>query len=155
VREGWSCAANSDKDGALSSTLDLAALVRQLASRTAGAEANVQSDVRTLLLYGHLNLGEDDLVEAELEVQVGGGRRIDIETGLTVIEVKRDLRPKGVRDEAERQLAGYVRARTIALAQRYAGILTDGTEWRLYHLVDDELVNRRLSRRLKPLRMKS
>ena len=95
--------------------------------------------MRTLLLYGGLNLGEDDLVEAELEVQVGGGRRIDIETGLTAIEIKRDLRSTGVRDQAERQLAGYVRARTIALAQRYAGILTDGAEWRLYHLVDDEL----------------
>jgi len=113
--------------------------VRQLAGRAAGAEANVQADVRTLLLYGGLNLGEDDLVEAELEVQVGGGRRIDIETGLTAIEIKRDLRSAGVRDQAERQLAGYVRARSAALAQRYAGILTDGAEWRLYHLVDDEL----------------
>jgi hypothetical protein len=128
-----------ERTDALSPTLDLPALVRQLASRSAGAEANVQSDVRTLLLYGGLNLGEDDLVEAELEVQVGGGRRIDIETGLTVIEVKRDLRPTGVRDEAVKQLAGYVRARTTALAQSYAGILSDGTEWRLYHLVDDEL----------------
>jgi len=44
-----------------------------------------------------------------------------------------------VRDQAEKQLAGYVRARTAALAQRYAGILTDGAEWRLYHPVDDEL----------------
>ena len=65
-------AANLDKDDTLSSTLDLAALVRQLAGRAAGAEANVQADVRTLLLYGDLNLGENDLVEAELEVQVGG-----------------------------------------------------------------------------------
>jgi SAM-dependent methyltransferase len=99
----------------------------------------VQADVRTLLLYGGLNLAEGDLVEAELEVQVGGGRRIDIETGLTAIEIKRDLRSTGVREQAEKQLAGYVRARTAALAQRYAGILTDGAEWRLYHLVDDEL----------------
>jgi SAM-dependent methyltransferase len=99
----------------------------------------VQADVRTLLLYGGLNLGEHDLVEAELEVQVGGGRRIDIETGLTAIEIKRDLRSAGVRAQAEQQLAGYVRARTTTLAQRYAGILTDGAEWRLYHLADDEL----------------
>jgi len=129
----------STRNGTLSSTLDLAALVRQLAGRTAGAEANVQADVRTLLLYGGLNLGEVDLVEAELEVQVGGGRRIDIETGLTAIEIKRDLRSTGVSDQAEKQLAGYVRARTTALAQRYAGILTDGAEWRLYHVVEDEL----------------
>ena len=121
------------------SSLDISEIVRRLATRSTAAEANVQSDVRTLLLYGDLNLGEADLVEAELEVQVGGGRRIDIETGLTVIEVKRDLRPSGVRDEAVKQLAGYVRARTTALAQTYAGILTDGTEWRLYHLVDGEL----------------
>lgn len=99
----------------------------------------MQADVRTLLLYGGLNLGEHDLVEAELEVQVGGGRRIDIETGLTAIEIKRDLRSAGVRAQAEKQLAGYVRARTTTLAQRYAGILTDGAEWRLYHLADDEL----------------
>lgn len=95
-----STATTLTRTGTLSSNLDLTALVRQLASRTAGAEANVQADVRTLLLYGGLNLGEDDLVEAELEVQVGGGRRIDIETGLTAIEIKRDLRSTGVRDQA-------------------------------------------------------
>jgi hypothetical protein len=110
-----------------------------LASRSTTAEANVQADVRTLLLYGGLNLGEDDLVEVELEVQAGGGRRIDVEAGLTVIEVKRDLRLGGVRDEAARQLAGYVEARSTALTQRYVGILTDGTEWRLYHLVEEDL----------------
>jgi len=62
----------------------------------------VQADVRTLLLYGGLNLGEDDLVEAELEVQVGGGRRIDIETGLTAIETKRDLRSTGLASNLQR-----------------------------------------------------
>lgn len=120
-------------------TLDLSALARRLAARSQTAEANTQADIQTLLLYGGLNLGEGDLDIVELEAQVGGGRRIDIEVGLTVIEVKRDLRQHGVRDDAIKQLAGYVRDRTKALAQRYAGILTDGTEWRLYHLADDEL----------------
>lgn len=120
-------------------TLDLPALARRLATRSPQAEANKQADIQTLLLYGGLNLGEGDLDIVELEAQVGGGRRIDIEVGLTAIEVKRDLRQRGVRDEAERQLAGYVRDRTTALAQRYAGILTDGSEWRLYHLTDDAL----------------
>jgi SAM-dependent methyltransferase len=119
--------------------LDLPALARRLATRSPQAEANKQADIQTLLLYGGLNLGEGDLDIVELEAQVGGGRRIDIEVGLTAIEVKRDLRQHGVRDEAERQLAGYVRDRTTALAQRYAGILTDGSEWRLYHLTDDAL----------------
>jgi len=106
--------------------IDLPALVRRLASRSSGAEANAQSDIRTLLLYGGLNLGEDDLLEAELEVQVGGGRRVDIETGLTAIEVKRDLRSTGVRDQAEKQLAGYVRARRV----RMEAWLWSGSWWR-------------------------
>jgi hypothetical protein len=62
--------------------IDLPALVRGLASRASGAEANLQADVQTLLLYGGLNLDEDDL-RVELETQVGGGRRIDIETGFS------------------------------------------------------------------------
>jgi hypothetical protein len=96
--------------------VDLTALVRQIATRSVGAEANVQAHIQTLLLHGGLNLGEQDLVTVELEAQVGGGRRIDIEAGLTAIEVKRDLRSAGVREQAERQLAAYVRARTEALA---------------------------------------
>jgi len=116
--------------------IDISALARQLASRSLGAEANVQAHIQTLLLYGGLNLGEEDLVSVELEAQVGGGRRIDIEAGLTAIEVKRDLRRGGVRKDAEVQLAGYVADRSRQLAQRYTGILTDGAEWRLYHLVD-------------------
>jgi SAM-dependent methyltransferase len=119
--------------------VDLSALARELAGRSSGAEANVQAHIQTMLLYGGLNLGEDDLVTVELEAQVGGGRRIDIEAGLTAIEVKRDLRHRGVREEAEKQLAGYVRDRTSLLGQRYTGILTDGAEWRLYHLLDDKL----------------
>jgi len=119
--------------------MDTAALARRLATRSPQAEANKQADIQTLLLYGGLNLGEGDLNIVELEAQVGGGRRIDIEIGLTAIEVKRDLRQAGVREKAVEQLADYVRQRTEVLAQRYAGILTDGSEWRLYHLADDEL----------------
>lgn len=121
----------------MSPGIDLAELARRLAKRTNVAEANLQSDVRTLLLYGGLNLGERDLT-VELEVQAGGGRRIDIEIGLTVIETKRDLRSGGVREEAEKQLASYVRQRQKQLGQRYVGVLTDGADWRLYHLGPDD-----------------
>ena len=72
--------------------MDTVALARRLATRSPQAEANKQADIQTLLLYGGLNLGEGDLNIVELEAQVGGGRRIDIEIGLTAIEVKRDLR---------------------------------------------------------------
>ena len=119
--------------------LDLPALARRLASRNCGAEANIQGHIQTLLLYGGLNLGEDDLVTVEFEAQVSGGRRTDVEAGLTASEVKRDLRRGGAREEAEKQLAIYVRDRTRLLEQRYTGILTDGAAWHLYHLVDDEL----------------
>ena len=84
-----------------------------------------------MLLYGGLNL-DDPLVR--LETPAPGRRRVDIETGLTVIECKKDLSVGNVRAEAVEQLAGYVRDRTNELAQRYAGILTDGQEWSLYHL---------------------
>jgi hypothetical protein len=43
-----------------------------------------------------------------LEAAVGGGRRIDIEVGYTVIEVKKDLRAAGTKAEAIVQLTGYV-----------------------------------------------
>ncbi len=120
-------------------TVDLPALARRLASRSVGAEANVQADIQTLLLYGGLNLGEGDLQVVELEAQAGGGKRIDIEVGFTVIEVKRDLRQAKVREQAESQLAGYVKGRTATLGQRYVGVLTDGAEWHLYHLDGHEL----------------
>lgn len=130
----------SAKIAAVAKTVDLAALGRELASRSVGAEANVQAHIQTILLFGGLNLGEENLETVELEAQAGGGRRIDIEAGFTVIEVKRDLRVVGVRAQAEEQLAGYVRSRTKTLGQRYVGILTDGAEWLLFHLAGDDFV---------------
>ena len=94
----------------------------------------MQSDVRLFLLTAPLGLVDDDLEEVVLESPAGERRRIDVELGFTVIEVKRDLRVGNVRAEAVEQLAGYVRSRQETLKQRYVGILTDGAEWRLYHL---------------------
>jgi SAM-dependent methyltransferase len=131
----------NDHSTVATAKVSLPDLARRLAKRDAGAEANLQADVRTLLLYGGLNLGGDDLVEVELEAQVGGGRRIDIETGFTVIETKRNLRHENIRVEAEEQLAGYVRDRATQLGQRYVGILTDGADWRLYHLSSDDALH--------------
>ena len=53
-------------------------------------EADIQSDVRQLILTAPFDLDEAQVVS--LEAQVGDRRRIDIEVGCTVIEVKRDLR---------------------------------------------------------------
>jgi hypothetical protein len=112
--------------------IDLSALAAELADRTASrSEADVQSGIRSLLLYGGLNLDDP---EVRLETPAPGRRRVDIETGLTVVECKKDLSAGNVRAEAVEQLAGYVRDRTKELGQRYAGILSDGQEWALYHL---------------------
>lgn len=114
--------------------------VARLAARDAArTEADLQADIYLLLTTGGLNLQPDDV--ARLEVPTGDGtrRRIDVEIGSTVIEVKRDLRIAGVLGDAEQQLAGYVHAQTARLGVRYLGILTDGTEWRLYRLHDGSL----------------
>jgi hypothetical protein len=101
-------------------------------------EANVQSDLHALLLAAPLELEDNDL-EIVLEQQAGGRRRIDVEAGLCVFEVKRDLRRSNVRPEAEIQLAGYITSRTEAMNQRYVGVLTDGADWYLYHLAEGRL----------------
>jgi SAM-dependent methyltransferase len=110
-------------------------IVGRLADRKGVTEADIQSDVRALLLYGGLDLEEKDLVV--LEAQVGGGRRIDVEIGATAIEVKKSLASDDAHANAADQLAGYLRTRTAETGQRYAGILTDGVLWELYHLAAD------------------
>jgi SAM-dependent methyltransferase len=117
------------------STVDLRALVMRIATRTPGrSEATLQADIRTLLLAAPLSLAEHGVVDINLETPAGERRRIDIEAGFAVIEVKRDLRLGNIRHDAIAQLAGYVSRRISILGQRYVGILTDGTEWSLYHL---------------------
>lgn len=116
---------------------DLTPFVSTLAKRDSQrTEADIQAQVRQLLKDGPFGLQDNQI---GLEVQAGSRRRIDIEAGFTVIEVKRDLRVGNVREEAESQLSGYVEMRTRALGQRYVGVLTDGSEWRAYHLRDGVL----------------
>jgi len=126
--------------GVTAAAIDLDAVAVRLADRAPGrAEATVQSDVRLLLLAARLNLVAGELLDVVLEAPAGKLRRIDVEVGATVIEVKRDLRVGNVRSEAVNQLAGYVRQRVTQTGARYAGVLTDGAEWLLFHLDGDEL----------------
>lgn len=113
---------------------DLNSIVARLTARnSARSEADVQSDLKHLLLSAPLNLAEDNL-DVRLEPHVGGRRRIDIEVGLTVIEVKKDLRIGNVRSDAVVQLAGYVESRQAKYGCRYVGVLTDGVDWACYQL---------------------
>lgn len=109
-----------------------------MARDTTRTEADVQADVRQLILTAPFQLDEGDL-DISLEAQVGDRRRIDVEAGSTVVEVKKDLRKGKVKSEALEQLAGYVRKRINDTGRRYVGVLTDGAEWRCCHLVGDEL----------------
>ncbi|RWH97191.1 MAG: hypothetical protein EOQ89_26315 [Mesorhizobium sp.] len=66
-------------------------------------EAEIQADVRQFILDAPFELEEDDLSLVQLESQLGDRRRIDVEVGATVIEVKRDLRSERIRREAEQR----------------------------------------------------
>lgn len=115
--------------------------VARLASRDRSrTESDIQADIYLLLTSGLLNLGVNEVVRLESQVGDGTRRRLDVEVGHCVIEVKKDLNPSGILKDAEEQLFGYVRAQTERLQKRYVGILTDGTEWRLYRMGSDELV---------------
>lgn len=117
----------------------LESIVRRLVARDSHrTEADLQSDLKLFLTTANLDLSEEHL-EIRLESPVGKLRRIDIEVGSTVIEVKKDLRVGNVRSEALRQLAGYVCDRQTKFACRYVGVLTDGAEWICHHLVGAEL----------------
>ncbi len=116
--------------------------LRDIAGRLAAGsrgrtEADIQADVRGFLLDAPLELEGSDLTDVSLEAPAGGGRRIDIEAGNLVIEVKKSLASRVVLEAAQKQLAGYVRERTEELGQRYVGVLTDGRVWLLYHLLID------------------
>lgn len=117
--------------------VDLTAMLRRMAG-PARTEATLQSEIHTFLLSAGLNLGDDDVVT--LEAPSGEGKRIDIAVGNVCIEVKRQITEGTRRDEAIVQLGGYVADQTAALGRRYVGVLTDGSEWQLYHLGTDGLL---------------
>ncbi|MFN5854419.1 MAG: N-6 DNA methylase [Pseudanabaenaceae cyanobacterium] len=109
-------------------------IVKKLADREAKrTEADIQAGIRDLLLQASLDLDDEDL-DVMLESQLGDRRRIDIEIGSVVIEVKKDLRKGKVLADAMEQLSGYVKVRTQQTGQNYIGILSDGLEWRCFHL---------------------
>lgn len=108
----------------------------RLAAGSSGrTEADIQSDVRDFLIHADLDLTSGDLEDVALEVQAGAGRRIDVEAGCAVIEVKKSLGSPTVVDDATAQLSGYVKHRTEELGQRFVGVLTDGQRWMLHHLL--------------------
>ncbi|MEJ7831473.1 MAG: N-6 DNA methylase [Nocardioides sp.] len=117
-----------------------AGLMDRLVNKAGGvrSEATIQSDVRILLLDPELGLAEEHL-DVQLEAQVGRQRRIDVEVGCTVIEVKRSLSGPAAIAAAVEQLTDYVVTRSAEMGQRYVGILTDGKLWIAFHEVEGQL----------------
>ena len=105
----------------------LARIARRDAARS---EATLQADVRQLLLTAPLSLTAGDLANVDLETPVAVRRRIDVEAGSCLIEVKRDLSAGSVLADATAQLGDYLRARQEETGCRYVGLLTDGADWR-------------------------
>jgi hypothetical protein len=114
----------------------LAQIAQRLAAGSKGrTEADIQADVRAFLLAAPLDLAAGEVAEVGLETPAGAGRRIDVEAGCAVIEVKKRLGSPSVFAAAVEQLAGYVRTRAEETAQRFVGVLTDGRAWHLFHLL--------------------
>lgn len=115
--------------------MTVAELLAQIARRdNSRSEATLQADIRQLVLTAPLSLSDEDVRTADLESQVGVRRRIDVELGSCLIEVKRDLSAGNVLPEAIHQLSGYLETRQNETGCRYVGILTDGADWKCYCL---------------------
>jgi hypothetical protein len=101
----------------------------RLATRNAGrTEADIQADVRDVLLYGGFDLGDEAV---KLESPTDDRRRLDVAVGALIVECKKDLRPATALAKAEVQLGEYLAVKA-STGGRCAGVLTDGAIWRLY-----------------------
>lgn len=116
------------------------ALLEQVTKRDPlRSEADIQASIHAYLVVSDLNIDEQ---QARMEAPSGDGtrRRIDIEVGQLVIEVKKDLRHATTLQDGELQLAGYVRTRSDQSNTVYAGVLTDGELWRLYSVTEADCI---------------
>lgn len=97
-------------------------------------EADVQAAIASYLTISDVGLTPSQVSRLEEQLKDGTQRRIDIAFGSLVIEVKKDLKSRQILEKSIEQLEGYLRARREADGSNYAGIITDGVEWRLYYL---------------------
>ncbi len=123
----------------LSPGANLPELVRRLAARPQARETtDVYANVKGLLLYGGLNLGQGDLRIIPTP-EDGRSGMIAIDAGQVIVSVETSLDQAAVRAVGERELADAVRKRATDAGQRYAALLTDGITWLLYHSLGRQL----------------
>ena len=105
-------------------------LMERLAKQTTSirTEADIQSDIRMLLLSAPNLIPSDDIdgksLKLEEQLSDGSRRRIDIALGATVIEVKKALTTEADASDYITQLKGYVETRMEQTNSRYNGILS-------------------------------
>ncbi|WP_374460243.1 hypothetical protein [Microbacterium sp.] len=102
-------------------------------------EADVQQNLGAFLTLAPLGLADNQVSKVEVPTGDGTRRRIDVEYGRLIVEVKEDLTVANAVAKAEPQLQGYLKVKRDATGDEYAGIVTDGVEWLLYTLASDEL----------------
>ena len=110
----------------------LQAIIAELLTR--GGHEKVRSHLHRLLTEGLR--ADSTAIDFERRVPEVRGR-IDALLGRTVFEIKSDLR-RELRD-AEAQLASYLPDRERETGDRFVGIATDGTEFRVYMMRDSAL----------------
>jgi hypothetical protein len=96
------------------------------------------ADVWRLLISAGLGLDDSDL-ETDLETSNHDYYRITVGRGHALVEVSADLRALGAVTGGEQRLARHLDERARETGTRQLGVLTDGTEWRLYHTVNGTL----------------
>ena len=85
-------------------------IVARLAVPTSQPEATTQADIYALLTEANIGL-DDETVTMKSPVEDGTKRRIDVEIGQCVIEVKKNLQAGDLPPKAEEQHGGYTKQR--------------------------------------------
>jgi hypothetical protein len=118
---------------------DLRRLFQRITRRSPGRDGTeLQAYVCELLVAGGLGLSEYDLAASN-----GSTRErlhyIAIRRARVVIVISEDIRIDGAAESVEQWLEKYLSARMSETSNRHLGIMTDGAQWRLYHLIDSKL----------------
>lgn len=92
---------------------------------SARTEADVQPNPGAFLTLAPLGLAEGQVSRVEVPTRDGTRRRIDVEYGRLVIEVKKNLTVANAVSKAEPQLAGYLKVKRDETGDDFAGIIND------------------------------
>lgn len=114
---------------------DLADVLDRLATATNGrTEADIQADVRDVLLNADFDLVDDEVL---LEAPTANGGRLDVTKGTLIIECKRRVATSGTGVAQQRgQLEGYL----LGEPTKPFGVLTDGVRWEMFRRVGSDVL---------------